>query len=304
MRSRRPAVPASGGWPRRLLVLLVLVAAACTARPATAESAVAVERVTVPARAGAGGDDGAVVDLAAWYSRPAADGPVPAVLLLHGCSGPGRNLRQWRRFLDARGLAVLNLDSFGARGVQEICSDFSRVTDAQRRGDATAALAWLAARPEIDATRIAVMGFSHGGGIALDLAARRPPGATAAFRAAIAFYPACRRRARQEAEYAIPLQILVGDADDWTPAARCTELRARSRGIPVELEVYPDAQHAFDVPGLATVHRPDVQNINSPTGRGATSGGDPAALAAAETAVASFLERRLRAKDTEKRPSE
>jgi dienelactone hydrolase len=46
-----------------------------------------------------------------------------------------------------------------------------------------------------------------------------------------------------------PLMILIGEADDWTPADRCREMitKARPDGAPIALTVYPGAHHAFDV---------------------------------------------------------
>jgi dienelactone hydrolase len=232
------------------------------------------------------------VTLTAWYSHPAAAAPVPAVLLMHGCSGPGRNLPQWRGILHELGYAVLSLDSFGGRGVKEICSDFSRVSEQERQGDAFAALEWLVARPEVAGDRIAVVGFSHGGGIALDVAVLPPP-ALPGFRAAIAFYPACRPPRRKSAEYRIPLLILIGEADDWTPVGPCRDLARLSRGGPIDLRVYPEALHGFDVGGLAPTLRPGVRNLNSPTGWGSVTGEHPAARAAAIEALTGFLRARL-----------
>ena len=45
--------------------------------------------------------------------------------------------------------------------------------------------------------------------------------------------------------------ILMGDADDWTPATRCTTYVTAQRDQPhaLEIKVYPGAYHAFDAPG-------------------------------------------------------
>jgi dienelactone hydrolase len=47
--------------------------------------------------------------------------------------------------------------------------------------------------------------------------------------------------------------ILIGDADDWTPATRCTTYVAAQHGQPhsLDIKVYPGAYHAFDAPGVA-----------------------------------------------------
>src|SRR5579875_1622023 len=103
-------------------------------------------------------------------TKPDGPGPFPAVVLLHGCSGPGTNLAFWAHWLRERGYAALAIDSFAPRGVHEICTDFSRVTANERLGDAFGGLDYLASQPFVDPNRIAVMGFSNGGVIALDVA--------------------------------------------------------------------------------------------------------------------------------------
>ena len=46
----------------------------------------------------------------------------------------------------------------------------------------------------------------------------------------------------------VALVILIGEADDWTPAARCQTFAAGQQllGDPVEIVVYPEATHSFD----------------------------------------------------------
>jgi dienelactone hydrolase len=43
-----------------------------------------------------------------------------------------------------------------------------------------------------------------------------------------------------------PVLILLGDADDWTPAVRCDVFRSYGA---IELKVYKGAPHSFDNPG-------------------------------------------------------
>ncbi len=66
------------------------------------------------------------------------------------------------------------------------------------------------------------------------------------FSAAVALYPWCEPLARLTA----PLLVLVGEQDDWTPAARCRRhLPNASTAHEVTLKVYPEAYHLFDHPG-------------------------------------------------------
>ena len=85
------------------------------------------------------------------------------------------------------------------------------------------------------------MGWSHGGATTLETLHQR---ADDPFRAAIAFYPSCRRILTG---LNAPLLILIGGADDWTPASRCVEMMPKEQAASeVTLKVYPGAYHGFD----------------------------------------------------------
>jgi dienelactone hydrolase len=251
-------------------------------------------------------------------SRPAGDGPFPGMVILHDCSGLGPRSSgapwRWSSELTQRGYVTVWPDSFSPRGrPRGICTDAPppAVTFAQRAGDAYAALAHLRSLPFVDGRRIAVMGGSHGGSSTLAAIVDAPenaPHADAGFAAAIALYPACGRSygawsvergagsGRPIVRYAgafkplAPLLILIGALDDWTPAEPCRKLAeaARTAGYAVEIKVYPGAHHSFD--SMAPVrYVAERNNINSPTGRGATTGGHAEAWADAIVQVERFL---------------
>jgi poly(3-hydroxybutyrate) depolymerase len=58
---------------------------------------------------------------------PAGPGPFPAMVVLHGCDGVGPHYRTWARQLQVWGYAALLVDSFGPRGVREVCGEVRRV---------------------------------------------------------------------------------------------------------------------------------------------------------------------------------
>ncbi len=108
--------------------------------------------------------------------------------------------------------------------------------------DAFAAAEWLARRSDVDAGRMGLLGWSNGGTSVLSAARdiRKPRGVE--FKTAIAFYPGCRVMAEQGFRPRIPVTILHGLADDWTPAAPCQSLNG------VTFVGYPEAHHDFDHP--------------------------------------------------------
>jgi dienelactone hydrolase len=235
--------------------------------------------------------------LTGYLYRPRPDGPAatdaaprPAVVLMHGCSGlinprTGRFFalyQPWVRALNADGYVALVVDSAGSRGLGQTCSppQAAGAMWRARPSDAYAALAYLAAQPSVRADRVALMGWSQGGGatlIALNArtSARTSPAGQAAlarlphdFRTAVAFYPGACSEAFQartmpagEAQgwtSQVPLLVLSGDADTWTQLPPCAAFldAARARGNPVELKIYPGAVHAFDAPALPRTELP------------------------------------------------
>ena len=120
----------------------------------------------------------------------------------------------------------------------------------ERQADAWGALLYLSKIDFVDPQRVAVVGWSQGGIVALQIASAYPselfniPDALK-FKAAVAFYPLCRVATDQ---MSMPTLILIGELDDWTPAQDCERWIERNggKGAPVKLVVYPAAFHAFD----------------------------------------------------------
>jgi dienelactone hydrolase len=122
---------------------------------------------------------------------------------------------------------------------------------------------------------------------------RRPADGKPDIARAVALYPGCRAQAEQNGfRVRLPLLILIGDADDWTPAAPCLALTdaALGRGEPVEIRTYPGAFHDFDHPGSRVRERTGLAFTASGSGV-AMVGTDPAARADAIRRVPAFLAR-------------
>jgi dienelactone hydrolase len=272
---------------------------------------------------------GAELALPARLIKPDGEGPFPAVVIMHDCSGLGPRSSgspaRWANELVPKGYVVLMPDSFTRRGFPDgVClagvQHRERADYETRVADAYGALAALRDLPYVDPARIGVMGGSHGG--ATTLAAMVAPAsaddamATAKahpFAAAIALYPRCDAhygtwsilrqggyRGPMTAHFGTykplaPLLILSGALDDWTPAEACRQMVevSRAAGHPVEIVVYPNAHHAFDsnypVRFIAGRSNPSVLS-----GKGATTGGNPEAWADAKKQVARFFGEKLK----------
>lgn len=245
--------------------------------------------------------DGRPVQLKAfWLPAPNAAGRRPAVAMFHGCGGPyGRNGQLSQRMLDyaalinGQGLHVLVVDSLTPRGERELCTQrvgARAVTQANRRLDALASVAWLAQREEVDARRIGMLGWSNGGSTVLAATNLRQPDVAAqplkpAF--AVAFYPGCEAELRRGFEPSTRLLLLVGEADDWTPAAPCHALAAAAAGPRPVIESYAGAYHGFDSTAPLRLRRDVPGGVNP--GRGVHVGGDPQALRLSRERLLRFL---------------
>lgn len=278
---------------RALAIIAALAGAASLAQGATGER-VSFESLDIDA------ETGQPVMITALYFRPGADAAgtsarVPAVVTLHGCGGmygesPARRNRLTARhqamadLLVGEGYAVLFPDSFNPRGRREVCSlklREQRITQDRRRLDVLAALEYLRSRADIDGSRVALLGWSHGGSAVLATMNRRHPvvaqflaqGPDVFYRTAIAFYPGCYESVRTRFGYApaAPVSLFIGESDDWTSPKPCLSLgqKMADDNQPLQVRSYPGTYHGFDTPNLSRPLHLDVPTGVRP-GQGVT----------------------------------
>jgi dienelactone hydrolase len=228
--------------------------------------------------------------LTAELIRPQGPPKAPAIVALHGCAGPLRRDLDWARHLAALGHIVLLPDSYAARGLGPQCRNRHRTVTSTglRRADAIASARWLAAQKDTPPGGIALLGWSDGGNTVLWTAQERPDLPRGLFRSFVAFYPGCKTASRMAGwRPAAPMMILVGAADDWTPAPPCRDLAARFPRL-ITLIVYPGAYHDFDAPGEPVRELSGLATPPSGTGQ-AHHGTNPAARQDALRRVPAFL---------------
>ena len=281
---------------RIVLVLLAILAQACvTAAPRTST-------LRFPSLA-----DGVMVD--GYLFRSDGDTRRPAVVLLHGCGGlfsattgqiVSREVDWSKRFVEM-GYAVLMVDSFSPRGITRMCSPqtFQQRVFLERPKDAYGALRYLQAQSFVRPDRIAVVGWSQGGGVTLlsvraDSLGRPADLSRGDFRAAVTFYPSvCSERShRVPWTSAIPTLVLIGERDNWTRPEPCKQFveASAARGSDIRIQIYPGAYHDFDWPNLPIKELPAYRTSN---GTVPITGMDPAAREDALQRVTQFLKARL-----------
>jgi dipeptidyl aminopeptidase/acylaminoacyl peptidase len=127
-----------------------------------------------------------------WLIAPVTGtgAPYPAMIVIHGWGGNAAMMLPLARPLHEGGFAALFLDA-RCHGASDDDSFASLPRFAE---DVEHAFEWLAARPEIDAARIGLIGHSVGAGAALLVASRRPDVAAVVSVAAFSHPAAMMRR--------------------------------------------------------------------------------------------------------------
>ncbi len=261
-----------------------------------AAPALAQEQVEIP-----NGDD---KPLKGVMYRPDGPGPFPAVIALHGCGGIGARGKlgarhaDWAERLRSQGMLVLFPDSFGSRGLDSQCLVADRTVrpGRERVADTYAARSFLQTRADVKADRISLLGWSNGGSSLLWTISteKKPRDDRPDFHAAVAFYPGCRLVAqaaeRRDWQIRLPLLLLIGEADTWTPAAPCRQLVkvANESGRSASIISYPGAAHDFDHPNLKLTKRTGLAFTGDNSGE-ALVGTDPAARDDVVKRVPEFL---------------
>ncbi len=201
------------------------------------------------------------------FAPAAGDGPFPAVIQFHGCSGFRAGWTQaWAKVANDAGYLFIAVDSNGARGIDRdealktVCAG-KKLIGQERAGDIAAAIAFARARADVDPARLVLAGWSHGAWsvmdyLALEGAARapsslkaRPPEAPVA--GAILFYPYCGEGtwSRLHAWKQKPASLMfVAGRDSVVSPQECRDAAAKlaREGVSVDLVDYPDADHVFD----------------------------------------------------------
>jgi len=204
--------------------------------------------------------------------------------LAHSCAGVNPHTGAWGARLVKWGYVVLAPDSFNPRGTNAVCTTPGVVTPNMRVSDIAGALDFLATRLEVIKGRIGLIGHSHGGATTLRAVQKNFDLKARGLRGGVAYYPGCAPAFNAGID--VPVLILIGDKDDWTPADASRRLKP-DRPELVEIVYYPDAYHSFDA---------QVRDRTVPGAPGKTHqlAYDPVAAPDAEARTQAFFDKLLK----------
>lgn len=180
----------------------------------------------------------------AYFARPTGAGPFPGLVVIHEIYGLNENIREVAQRFAAEGYATLAVDLFGERN-RTLCMFriFSHLL-IQSLNNATldelkAAMAWLSARPEVDASRVGAVGFCMGGSFAVAWACVDPR------LSVIAPFYAMNPRPLEATRRSCPVVGSYPENDITTNSGRKLEQSLTSAQIPHDVKIYPGAKHSF-----------------------------------------------------------
>jgi len=193
-----------------------------------------------------------------FLATPEKPGRYPGLVVIHEWWGLNDWVKEQTEKLAAEGYVALAVDLYhGAVTTNtEDAGELDRaVSNDQAIGDLTGAFDYLAGRPDVDRDHIGAIGWSMGGGYALDLAMHQPRLA-----ACVVNYGPLPTDPNDIASIYAPILGNFGADDRGTTPEDVhsfekilTSLRRR-----VDIKIYDGAGHAFENPSNTTGYRPEA----------------------------------------------
>lgn len=181
----------------------------------------------------------------------------PLIIGVAGSLNWGTHHLEYLKMFQEMGFATFQLQSFDSRDVQSTVGSQVEVTTAMVILDSYRALEMLSDHPNIDTNHAGITGWSLGGGVSLYSAwlplINAINGGKFMFSAHLPVYPPCMAYPYPSENMqfsSAPIHILIGELDNWVPAAACTELidkmYASELPINIDITIYKDSHHSFD----------------------------------------------------------
>ncbi|HEY1768402.1 MAG TPA: dienelactone hydrolase family protein [Terracidiphilus sp.] len=187
---------------------------------------------------------------------PHSAGRHPGLIVIHEWWGLNDWIKHEAAGYAAQGYVTLAVDLYHGKvaDTPDLAHELSRgLPQDQGVRDLTSALKWLAARKDVDPSRLGAVGWCMGGGFAIQLAVAAPN-----LKAVAVNYGALPTDKSALAQiHAAVLGNFGGQDRGITPeSVHAFEAAMKSLGKQDNVRIYPDAGHAFENPNNTAGYRP------------------------------------------------
>ena len=187
-----------------------------------------------------------------YFAAPESTQPVAGVIVSPEWWGRNEYTEQRARELAEHGFAAFAIDMYGDKNVTTVASQANEwmMQTFQTAGTivdrSSAALTTLASQPEVDASRLAAIGFCYGGKVILDLAR-----SGADLKAVVTFHANLSAQNVAEAgKFKAEVLVLHGEADSMVSLEDVESFKQEMNNAQVKAEVIvlKNAKHGFSNP--------------------------------------------------------
>jgi len=197
-------------------------------------------------------------EVRAYVAKPATPGPHPAVIMIHEVLGLTPNIAGRADLLAEAGYVVIAPDVFRGSSTEWIPRAIYQAVSTppeQINGDLEAVFTWLASQPDVQADRIAMMGFCFGGGTSLRYSLTNNQLA-----ATVLFYGPPINDVERLKSLPGPVLGIFGGTDPSIPAAdvQAFESALTEAGVQNQISIYDGQPHAF-ITGAEGIRTSEVQ---------------------------------------------
>lgn len=189
---------------------------------------------------------------------PEGKGPFPGIIVIHEWWGLNDWVKEQAQKFAGQGYVVLAVDLY--RGKSASTPDEAHVlmrglAEDQGLRDLEAGYAYLAMRPDVDASKIGSIGWCMGGGWSIKLAVDQPKLA-----ACVVNYGPLPTDPANIAKIKAPVLGNFGADDQGIPPEKVHtfESAMKADGKTIDVKIYTGAGHAFENPDNKTGYRPEA----------------------------------------------
>jgi carboxymethylenebutenolidase len=193
-----------------------------------------------------------------YLVSPEGGGKHPAIVVIHEWWGLNDWVKEQTQKFAEQGYVALAVDLY--RGKVGTTPDEAHILmrglpDDRGLRDLEAAFTYLAARPDVDASKIGAIGWCMGGGWSIKLAEDQPKLA-----AYVVNYGSLPTDPAIIAKIKAPMMGNFGADDQGIPPASVNAFEAamKAAGKNVDIKIYTGAGHAFENPNNKTGYRPEA----------------------------------------------